>query len=98
MKIEECYDILKSPVISEKSTTLSQFNKYVFLVEMTATKAKVREAVEKIFSVKVVKVSAINVAGKTKMFRGKRGVQSDYKKMIVTVEQGKTIDLNVEIK
>lgn len=98
MRIEECYDILKCPVVSEKSTALSQFNKYVFLVALNATKAKVKQAVEKIFSVKVTKVNVINVAGKTKVFRGKRGVQSDYKKMIVTVEQGKTIDLNMEIK
>lgn len=98
MKEEELYDVLRAPVITEKSNILSQFNKYVFKVNVATAKTTVKHAVEKIFNVKVLKVHSIKTKGKVKMFRRIKGVQSDYKKMIVTLEKGKTIDLNAEIK
>ena len=98
MKKEDLYDVLRAPVITEKSSILSQFSKYVFKVNVGVAKSTVRRAIEHIFNVKVLKVNSIKTKGKVKMFRRIRGEQSDYKKMIVTLEKGKTIDLNAEIK
>ena len=98
MRKEDLYDVLRAPVITEKSSILSQFSKYVFKVRSETTKGMVKRAIEHIFNVKVLKVHSIKTKGKVKMFRRIKGEQSDYKKMIVTLEKGKTIDLNAEIK
>ncbi|MBP9791848.1 MAG: 50S ribosomal protein L23 [Rickettsiales bacterium] len=98
MKKEDLYDVLRAPVITEKSTILSQFSKYVFKVNVDVAKATVKRAVESIFNVKVLKINSIKTKGKVKMFRRIKGERSDYKKMIITLEKGKSIDLNAEIK
>lgn len=98
MKKEDLYDVLRAPVITEKSSILAQFSKYVFKVNVDVAKSTVKRAIEHIFNVKVLKVNSIKTKGKVKMFRRTKGEQSDYKKMIVTLEKGKTIDLNAEIK
>ena len=87
------YDILLSPVITEKATTASEQNKVVFKVARTATKPQIKEAVEKLFDVKVKSVNTLIRKGKVKAFRGSRGVQSDVKKAIVTLEEGHRIDV-----
>ena len=87
------YDILISPVVTEKATTASEHNKVVFKVARTATKPQIKEAVEKLFDVKVKSVNTLVRKGKTKVFRGTFGSQSDVKRAIVTLEEGHRIDV-----
>ena len=87
------YDVIVSPVITEKATNLSELNKVVFRVAPKATKPQIKDAVEKLFEVKVKSVNTLVTKGKAKMFRGQRGQRSDVKKAIVTLEEGQTIDV-----
>ena len=87
------YDVIVSPVITEKATALSDQNKVVFKVSPTATKPQIKEAVEKLFDVKVKSVNTLVTKGKVKIFRGMRGQRSDVKKAVVTLEEGQTIDV-----
>ena len=87
------YDVIVSPVITEKATTLSEHNKVVFRVRPDATKPQIKEAVEKLFDVKVKSVNTLVTKGKVKMFRGMRGQRSDVKKAVVTLEEGQAIDI-----
>ena len=87
------YDVILSPVITEKATALSEHNKVVFRVKPDATKPQIKAAVEKLFDVKVVSVNTLVTKGKTKVFRGRKGQRSDVKKAIVTLEAGQAIDV-----
>ena len=87
------YTRLTSPIITEKSTMLSEQNKVVFRVPLDATKPQIKEAVEALFNVNVVGVNTIVVKGKTKFFRGVPGKRSDVKKAIVTLKDGQSIDV-----
>lgn len=87
------YDVIRAPVITEKATALSEHNKVVFKVAMTATKPQIKEAVEKLFDVKVESVNTLVRKGKEKRFRNTLGRQSDYKKAIVTLAEGHSIDV-----
>ena len=87
------YDVIVSPVITEKATALSEHNKVVFKVRPDATKPQIKEAVEKLFDVKVKSVNTLVTKGKVKMFRGTRGQRSDVKKAVVTLAEGQTIDV-----
>lgn len=87
------YDVVRSPIITEKSTGLSELNKAVFKVARDASKEEIKSAVEALFKVKVVKVNTLNRKGKTKNFRGRPGFQSDFKKAVVTLEAGQSIDI-----
>jgi len=87
------YDVIVAPVITEKATTASEHNKVVFKVAPKATKPQIKEAVEKLFDVKVKSVNTIVRKGKTKVFRGSFGTQSDTKRAIVTLEEGHRIDV-----
>jgi large subunit ribosomal protein L23 len=87
------YDVIVSPVITEKATNLSEQNKVVFRVRPDATKPQIKEAVERLFDVKVKSVNTLVTKGKVKMFRGKRGQRSDVKKAVVTLAEGQTIDV-----
>jgi large subunit ribosomal protein L23 len=87
------YDTIVAPVITEKSTILSEQNKVVFRVPLTATKDQVKEAIEVLFKVKVTAVNTIVTKGKTKRFRGVAGRRSDTKKAIVTLANGQSIDV-----
>ena len=87
------YDVIIAPVITEKSTNLSELNKVVFKVAIDATKPQIKTAVEKLFDVKVKAVNTTVLKGKTKVFRGVRGRRSDVKKAIVTLEEGHSIDV-----
>lgn len=89
----KAYDIIRSPVITEKATLLSEANQVVFNVAGHATKPDIKQAVEALFDVKVKAVNTFLRKGKTKAFRGRRGTQSDVKKAIVTLEEGQTIDI-----
>lgn len=87
------YDTILSPVITEKTTRLSELNKVVFRVPLGATKPDIKAAVEALFKVKVEGVNTILVKGKTKRFRGIKGRRSDVKKAIVTLAEGQSIDV-----
>jgi large subunit ribosomal protein L23 len=93
MSKEKYYDIIRSPVITEKSTILGEQNKVVFNVARNATKPQIKEAVEALFGVKVKSVNTLVRKGKVKRFRNTVGRQSDVKKAIVTLEEGQTIDI-----
>ncbi|MBQ5471555.1 MAG: 50S ribosomal protein L23 [Treponema sp.] len=84
-------DILIEPVVTEKANALREQNKYVFIVQPTATKTEIKEAVAKLFNVKVVSCTTMNVMGKQKRLRGKPGFTSSYKKAIVRLAAGETI-------
>lgn len=93
MSILKHYDIVVSPVITEKATMASEQNKVVFNVAATATKPEIKAAVEKLFGVKVTAVNTLVRKGKTKRFRGRLGQQSDVKKAVVTLADGQSIDV-----
>ncbi len=84
--------VLKRPVISEKGFSATEAGKYVFVVDNAATKTEIKQAVEKAFSVHVVSVNTIVVAGKVKRFGKIFGKRSDIKKAIVTVKKGESIE------
>ena len=87
------YDIILAPVITEKATNASEHNKVVFRVAPHATKPQIKEAVEKLFDVKVKSVNTLRRRGKWKPFRGRYGQTSDTKRAIVTLEEGQKIDV-----
>lgn len=89
----DAYDVILSPVITEKSTMASEQNQVVFKVAPTATKPQIKAAVEMLFNVKVKAVNTSIRKGKTKVFRGIKAFQSDQKKAIVTLEEGYKIDV-----
>ena len=89
----EHYDLIKKPVITEKATMASEAGAVVFQVAMDSTKPQIKEAVEKLFDVKVKSVNTLVRKGKSKMFRGNFGSQSDVKRAIVTLEEGHRIDV-----
>jgi large subunit ribosomal protein L23 len=94
---ERVYEIIRSPLITEKATALSQFNQYVFEVMGNATKSEIKQAVEKLFKVTVLGVNTVLTKGKTKRFKGRMGRRQDLKKAIVSVKQGQTIDVSVGV-
>jgi large subunit ribosomal protein L23 len=93
MSREKYYDVIRTPVITEKSTMASQNNQVVFKVSLDANKTIIKEAVEALFDVKVKAVNTLVRKGKVKRFRGVRGKQNDVKQAIVTLEEGHAIDV-----
>ncbi len=93
MNRERMYDIILSPVITEKATMASEHNQVTFRVANDATKPEIKAAVEKLFDVKVKAVNTLRQLGKVKRFRGKLGKRSDYKKAIVSLAEGHSIDV-----
>ncbi len=91
------YDVIRAPVVTEKSTLASEHGQVVFDVAMDATKAQIKEAVEGLFSVKVKAVNTLVRKGKIKRFRNTRGVRNDVKKAIVTLVDGQSIDISTGI-
>ncbi len=89
----KAYDVILSPVITEKATLVSEANQVVFKVSPKATKDDIKSAVESLFNVKVKAVNTLVRKGKRKTFRGRRAVLSDTKKAIVTLEAGDSIDV-----
>lgn len=92
------YDVIVSPVITEKSTMVSEQNKVVFNVRMDANKQEVKNAIQNIFGVKVTSVNTLVRLGKQKNFRGIAGKQSDVKKAIITLAEGQNINLEGGVK
>ena len=93
MKKFNYLDIILSPTITEKATQLSEFNKVVFKVHKGASKNSIKKTVEKIFKVNVVRINTINFKGKTKLVKGKKSKKPGYKKAIITLKKGQSIDL-----
>jgi large subunit ribosomal protein L23 len=87
------HDVILSPVITEKATKLTEVNQVVFRVPLDAAKPAIAKAVEELFKVKVKAVNTVRIRGKNKTFRGTRFKRSDFKKAIVTLEEGHQIDI-----
>ena len=92
-KALKAYDVIRSPVITEKATLVSEANQVIFNVARHATKTEIKTAVEQLFQVKVKAVNTLVRKGKKKAFKGIMSRQSDVKKAIVTLEAGQTIDV-----
>ena len=97
MKKFNSMDIIISPTITEKATSLSELNKVVFKVHKGASKNTIKKSVEKIFKVNVIKINTINLKGKTKLVRNKKVNKPGYKKAIVTLKKGQSIDLSTGV-
>jgi len=95
---EKALSIIQSPIMTEKSTNLNQFNKYSFVVSKGCNSKEIKEAIEIIFKVKVERINTLVVRGKLKSFKGSIGYKKDYKKAIVTLAEGNTIDSSLGIK
>ena len=93
MKNKHYLDIIISPNVTEKSTSLSEFNKVVFKVQKNVSKKLIKKNIEKIFKVNVIKVNTINYKGKSKIVKGRKTKKSSYKKAIITLKKGQSIDL-----
>jgi large subunit ribosomal protein L23 len=91
------YDVIRNPVVTEKSTNASEHNQVVFEVAIDATKPEIKAAVEGLFSVKVKAVNTLVRKGKTKRFRNVLGVRNDTKKAIVTLVDGQSIDISTGV-
>lgn len=89
----EAHDIIMRPIVSEKSYDLMEQNRYTFEVDRRATKQQIAQAVEEVFGVTVVKVNTMNISGKPRRLRYNKGLSRSWKKAIVTVKEGDTIDL-----
>ena len=95
---ERAFSIIKKPLTTEKSTNIQQFNQYTFIVAKDSNTYEIKNAIEKIFKVKVVKINTQINRGKLKSFKGNIGFRKDTKKAIVTLKEGSTIDSSLEIK
>ena len=91
-------NIIQKPILTEKSTNLNQFNQYSFRVNLKANSSEIKSAIEKIFKVRVSNVNTSIVRGKRKSFKGSIGYKKNYKKAIVTLKEGQTIDSSLGIK
>jgi large subunit ribosomal protein L23 len=97
MNLNDAYGIVLSPVVTEKSTRGADHNQVTFRVTMASTKPQIKSAVEQLFKVKVAAVNTLVVKGKVKLFKGRPGRRSDYKKAIVTLAEGQRIDVTTGI-
>ena len=98
VSMDRAFDIIKKPITTEKSTNLQQFNQYSFIVDKNSNANEIKQAIEKIFKVKVIKINTSILRGKVKSFKGTHGFRKDTKKAIVTLKEGNTIDSSLEIK
>jgi len=91
------YDKIISPVVTEKSTNLLEYNKIVFKVPFSSNKKTLKKNVEKIFKVNVIKINIVNKQSRMKLTRGKKVKVQGYKKAIITLKKGQSIDLTTGI-
>jgi large subunit ribosomal protein L23 len=94
---ERMYSLIRSPIITEKATILSENNQVSFRVPLDATKPEIKAAIEGLFKVKVTGVNTLVNKGKVKSFRGRRGRRGDVKKAIVTLKDGDSIDITTGV-
>ena len=97
MTMTRACDVILAPVVTEKSTMASEHNQVTFRVPVSATKPEIKAAVETLFKVKVTGVNTVRQTGKTKRFRGVIGKRPDYKKAIVSLAEGQSIDVTTGI-
>ena len=95
--LNKSYKIILKPIVTEKATKLSEFNKVVFEVSNKSNKFEIKSAVEKLFSVKVKSINIVNIKGKIKRFKGVLGKRNDIKKAIITLQEGNTIDISAGV-
>ena len=91
------FDLIRSPVVTEKSTLGSEHNQVTFKVRIDATKPQIKLAIEELFNVKVVSVNTLRQKGKTKRFKGRIGRRSNYKKAIISLAEGESIDVTTGV-
>ncbi len=94
---QRLYEVIRAPLVTEKSTLASEHNQVVFRVPLDASKPEIKAAVEDLFKVKVKAINTLRQKGKTKRFRGRPGKRSDIKKAYVTLEEGHNIDVTTGI-
>ncbi len=94
---ERIYELIRSPIVTEKSTLLSEFNQVSFRVPLNASKPEIKAAVEDLFKVNVTAVNTLRQKGKVKLFRGRPGKRVDIKKAIVTLAEGQSIDITTGV-
>ena len=94
----KAFSIIKKTLMTEKSTNLNQYNQYSFIVNKGSCSNEIKKAIEKIFKVKVTKVNTLVMRGKLKSFKGNLGYKNDFKKAVVTLAEGNTIDSSLGIK
>jgi len=94
---ERMYEIIRSPLITEKTTIISEHNQVSFRVPLSSTKPEIRAAVEGLFGVKVTSVNTLQQQGKVKRFKGRIGKRADTKKAIVTLVEGDAIDITAGV-
>ena len=97
MTINQAYDLIFAPVVTEKSTMGSENNQVTFRVSLTATKPQIKAAIETLFKVKVNSVNTLKQRGKIKRFKGRLGKRPDYKKAIVSLAEGEMIDVTTGV-
>ena len=91
---ERMYELIRHPLVTEKSTLLSEFNQVSFAVPLDANKFEIKKAIEALFKVKVTAVNTLRSKGKTKRFKGRPGQRVDSKKAVVTLAEGESIDVS----
>ena len=94
---QRMYELVRAPLITEKTTLISEYNQVTFWVPVNAHKFEIKHAIEGLFDVKVTNVNTIRQKGKIKMFRGRPGVRPERKKAIVTLAEGQSIDITTGI-
>ena len=87
------YDIILTPITTEKSTNMSSLNKVTFKVSRTASKTLIKKSIEKLYKVNVVKINTLNSKDRTKIVKGRIAKKSGYKKAIITLKEGQSIDI-----
>lgn len=97
MNPERKYDVILAPWVTEKATEGSEHNQFTFRVARDSTKLEIKKGVEELFGVTVTKVNTINMRGKLKRFRGRLGRRAAYKKAIVTITEGQSLDITTGI-
>lgn len=91
------FDLIKKPIITEKSTKIGQFGQVVFEVALSSNKRQIKQAIEKIYKVNVLNVNTIVSKGKNVFFKGRKGKRADKKKAIVAIKEGQFIDVSTEV-
>ena len=86
------YNTIIAPVITEKATKISEKNQYVFKVKIDSNKKEIKQAIEKLFKVKIKNIKTIKIKGKNKIIKGTKGKRSDYKKAIICLNKGENLD------
>jgi large subunit ribosomal protein L23 len=94
---ERIFELIRRPLVTEKTTLMSEHNQVTFEVPLDANKHEIKTAVQELFKVKVTAVNTLRQKGKTKRFRGQPGRRSDYKKAVVTLAEGDSIDVTTGV-